>query len=135
MTVHTPTPRTVLAAAALVGVEGAVSVAYAVYLAVRAVGDAPAESVAGVEIGALLVLLLGVALLAAARGLARLRGWARGPVVTVQLLTLLTAVSFLPAAGPPFVTGSAVALVLAVAVLVLLFRRGSRDAFAAAAAG
>jgi hypothetical protein len=122
-------PGPLAAAAALVALEGAVAVAYGLYLAVRALVDDPAESVVGVELGALLVVLLGVGMLAAARALLRRRGWARGPVTTVQLLVLLTALSFLSGASRGFAVGGAVAALLAVAVLVQLFSRPAREAF------
>ena len=125
-------PREVLAAAALVALEGVLTVAYALYLGVRALVDDPTESVVGVELGALLVLALGAVLLAAARGVGRLRAWARAPVATVQLLLLLTAVSFLPVGGLGYLVGAGGAGLLAVGVLLLLFSTASRDAFEAA---
>jgi hypothetical protein len=121
-------PAQLAAAAGLVAVEGLVAVAYAVYLAVLAVVGDPAESVLGVGLGALLVLLLGAGLVAAARALWAGRGGPRGIVTTVQLLALLTAVSTMPGASAGWVVGDLVAVGLAVGVLVLLFSAPAREA-------
>jgi hypothetical protein len=71
--------------------------------------------------------LVGVGLLAFARALARLDSWARGPVVAVELIELLTAYSFL-GGGTTLV---AVALaVVAVVVLGCVFHPASIRALA-----
>lgn len=69
----------------------------------------------------LFALLFAVLLLAAARGLLRGRRWARGPVVTVQLIALLAVAAPMLVGGPRWL--GAVVAVLSLTVLVGLFTR------------
>jgi hypothetical protein len=99
-------------AAALVGLEGAALVVAGAGYAVRSL-TAGAASVAGSQVGALLMAGSGALLLVVARGLLRRRRWALSPAVVVQLLLGLTAVSLLqtlPAAAVAGLLLAAVAL-------------------------
>ena len=113
-------------AAALVGVEGGALVGIGlVYGAAGVLGD-PFDRTATL-LEAAMALLVGVLLLLVARGLARTAGWARSPAVVAQLLMLPVGVGLVQgrvwwAAVP--------VLVLAVAVLVALFNRPAREAYA-----
>jgi hypothetical protein len=121
-------PGPLAVAAALVALQGLAGVAYGGYLAVRALVDDPAESVVGAEIGALLLVAGGAGLIACARGLLGARGWARAPVITVQLLAVLIGINYVqtPAPGP---TVGVALLVLAGAVLYALATPAARLAF------
>jgi hypothetical protein len=110
-------PRPVLAAAALVTVEGAALLGLAVLSVVLTALD-DAGSVPLALGGALLLAIFGGALLLLARGLRALKPPARSPVVAAQIVALpvgwtLTSTNGRPEIGVPV-------LVLAVAVLVLL---------------
>jgi hypothetical protein len=83
-------PLSLLLAAVLVGLEGLVLAG----LAVLEVASLDAGRTAMAVTTALFFLVLGAGLLWCARGLARVRSWARGPVVAAQLLGLLLASSF-----------------------------------------
>jgi hypothetical protein len=121
-------PRPVLAAAALVTVEGAALLVLAVVSVVLTALD-DAGSVPLALGGAALLAIFGVALVLLARGLRALKPPSRSPVVAVQILALpvgwtLTSTNGRPEVGVPI-------LVLAVAVLVLLFGTAeARDALA-----
>jgi hypothetical protein len=121
-------PRPVLAAAALVTVEGAALLVLAVISVVLTALD-DAGSVPLALAGAALLTIFGVALVLLARGLRALKPPARSPVVAVQIVALpvgwtLTSTNGRPEIGVPI-------LVLAVAVLVLLFGTAeARDALA-----
>lgn len=121
-------PAPLTAAGVLVGLQGLAGIAYGAYLGVRALVDDPAESLVGAELGALLLVAGGAGLLACARGLLGRRGWARAPVITVQLLAALLGFNYLqvPSPGPTY--GVAV-LVLAGAVLYALATPAARLAF------
>jgi hypothetical protein len=122
-------PAPLLVASGLVALQGLVGIAYGLYLGIRALVDDSAESLAGAEIGALLLIAGGAGILACARGLASRQGWARAPVITVQLLTALVGFNFVQAPGPfPFF--GAVAILLAGAVLYSLATPAARLAFA-----
>jgi uncharacterized membrane protein (DUF2068 family) len=80
-------PRTVTAAAALCGLQGAALAALgAVMLLLAATGE-PDDMTQAVT-GAVTVLALGGLPLAAGHGLWRLRRWSRGPAVLTQLLAI-----------------------------------------------
>jgi len=83
-------PGALLGAAVLVGLEG---LALAV-LGVLELANLHSNRVALAVTTAVFFLALGAGLGACARGLAQVRTWARGPVVAVQLITLLLAISF-----------------------------------------
>jgi hypothetical protein len=111
-------PRPVLAAAALVTVEGAALLVFAVVnVVLTALSDAGSVPLAlG---GALLLAIFGGGLILLARALRALKAPARSPVIAVQIVALpigwtLTTGNGRPEIGLPV-------LLLAVAVLVLLF--------------
>jgi hypothetical protein len=83
-------PGPLLGASVLVVLEG---VALAV-LGVLELADLHAARVALAVTTALFFLALGAGLGACAVGLARVHAWARGPVVAVQIITLLLSFSF-----------------------------------------
>jgi hypothetical protein len=121
-------PRPVLAAAALVTVEGAALLVLAVVSVVlTALHDAASVPVAlG---GALLLAIFGGALLLLARALRALKPQARSPVVAVQIVALPVGWTLASTNGRPEI--GVPVLVLAVAVLVLLFATAeARDALA-----
>ena len=121
-------PRPVLAAAALVAVEGAVLLVLAVVnVVLTALDDAGSVSLA--LAGALLLAIFGAALLLLARALRALRPPARSPVVAVQIVALPVGWTLASTNGRPEI--GVPVLVLAIAVLVLLFATAeARDALA-----
>ncbi len=78
-------------------------------------------------LGAGMAVAGGVLLLVLARALTRVRGWARSPVIVLQLLALPVGYSLAFQAGLPGYGGPI--LVLAVAELYLLFTPEARAAF------
>ena len=121
-------PRPVLAAAALVTVEGAGLLVLAVVSVVLTAAD-DGGSVPLALGGAVLLAIFGAALVLLARGLRALKPPTRSPVVAAQIVALpvgwtLASTNGRPEFGVPV-------LVLAVAVLVLLFGTAeARDALA-----
>jgi hypothetical protein len=119
-------PSSVRWAAVVVGLEALLIGAGAVvllYLTITSTPDSVARAVAEVVFVALGAGLLG----AAAVGLARLAGWARGPIVVLQILLGLLALTTAfqaqrPAIGLPV-------LVLAATVLYLLATPAARLAY------
>ncbi|MCW2606291.1 MAG: Integral rane protein [Frankiales bacterium] len=109
-TVNTPVRR----AALLVAAEGVGLVALGLVYAVAGLLGQPEDRV-GTELGAVLAVVVGLALLPVARGLDRRRLWARSPAVVVQLFAL--PVGYGLAQGRVWV---AAAVVLGLAVTVLL---------------
>jgi len=83
-------PGALLGAAVLVGLEG---LTLAV-LGVLELASLNSTRVALAVTTAVFFLGLGAGLAACARALAQVRAWARGPVVAVQLITLLLSISF-----------------------------------------
>lgn len=83
----------VRAAGGLVGLEGLVGVGFAGFLALNAASAT--QHVGGVLGEAGLFLVIGLGVLALARGLLRGRFWARTPAIVVQLLMLPVAWSLL----------------------------------------
>ena len=121
-------PRPVLAAAALVTVEGAALLVLAVVNVVLTALD-DAGSVPLALAGALLLAIFGGALLLLARALRALKPPARSPVVAVQIVALPVGWTLASTNGRPEI--GVPVLVLAVAVLVLLFATAeARDALA-----
>jgi hypothetical protein len=115
-------PRTVRQAALLTGLEGVALLGLAVGLVVQTVAGSVAQAgnaLAGAALSAGAGLLLG----ALARGLVRLRAWARSPVVVVQVVSIPVGVTLLQAGRPVF---GVPVLVLAAAVLYLLFTPAAR---------
>ena len=80
-------------AGGLVGLEGLVGVGFAGFLALNAASAT--QDVGGVLGEAGLFLVIGLGVLALARGLLRGRFWARTPTIVVQLLMLPVAWSLL----------------------------------------
>jgi hypothetical protein len=111
-------------AAAAVAVEGIVLVVLGVLYGALGVTQ-QAQTRAGAELGALLIVGTGVLLLLLARALDRRRPWARSPVVVVQLLALLTGLSLMPTGIAP---AALVAMALAIVVLYALATQEARDA-------
>jgi hypothetical protein len=108
-------PRSV--AVALVAVEGVACVAAGIGFVVAALVGHPSDRGVAVFLGALLALY-GAGVLLVARGLRRLRAWARTPAFLVQFFALVVAWyqrSTLPAVA-------AVVAVVAVAAAVALLR-------------
>ena len=121
-------PRPVLAAAALVAVEGAALLVLAVVNVVLTALD-DAGSVPLALAGALLLAIFGGGLLLLARALRALRPPARSPVVAVQIVALPVGWTLASSNGRPEI--GVPVLVLAAAVLVLLFATAqARDSLA-----
>ena len=121
-------PRPVLAAAALVTVEGVallvLAVGSVVLTALRDAGSVPVALG-----GALLLAIFGGALLLLARALRALKPAARSPVVAVQIVALPVGWTLASSNGRPEI--GVPVLVLAAAVLVLLFATAqARDSLA-----
>jgi hypothetical protein len=119
-------PATVRLAALVAAVEGAGLAGLGLFYAVKTAVDRP-DSYARALLGAAMAVAGGAVLLLLARGLGRVRGWARSPVLVLQLLALPVGYSLafqaaLPAYGGPI-------LVLAAAELYLLFTPDARAAF------
>jgi hypothetical protein len=86
-------PRQVRLAGALVGVQGLLSVGFAVALAVRSLSTT--FSVSGVLGLAAYFAIIGVALFAVGAGLVTGRRWARSPAIVTQVLLLPVVYSLL----------------------------------------
>jgi hypothetical protein len=116
------TPRPVRLAALVVAVEAAALVGFAVYLAISTAVSTP-DRVANALALAVIAAAAGVLLGALARSLAALRVWARTPVVVLQIVSLPVGVTLI---GDGRVVAGALTLLLAVAVLYLLFTPAAR---------
>ncbi len=119
-----PEPATLLAAAALVALEALGLLAAAVFFVVE-LGVADADDRVRAVTAAALALLGAVGLGLVARGLYRRRRWARAPALVANLLVL--PVAFDLTRGGRWYVGVPL-LLLAAAVLVLLFARPTDDA-------
>lgn len=117
-------PATLLAGAALVGLEALGLLAAAVFFVVE-LAVAEADDRVRAATAALLALLAAVGLGLVARGLARRRRWARAPALVANLLVL--PVSFDLVRGGRWYVGGPL-LLLAAAVLALLFVRPTDEA-------
>jgi hypothetical protein len=118
-------PRAVRRAAVVVAVEAAVFVALAVALLwLTVAGDPESVPRALAEV----VLVGGVAALlgAAAQGLRRLAGWARGPVIALQILFAASGLVAFQAGRPEIAVPT---LVLTAATLYLLLTPEARLAY------
>lgn len=126
--VEAKAPRPVLAAAALVTVEGVALLVFAVVSVVlTALDDAGSVSLAlG---GALLLALFGAVLFWLARKLRELKAAARSPVIAVQLVGLPIGWTLTNANGRPEIGLPVLALVLAV-VALLFATAEARDSLA-----
>jgi hypothetical protein len=116
-------PGTVRLAAVVAAAEGGALLGLGLFYAVKTAVDRP-DSYGRALFGALLALAGGAALLLLARGLRRLRGWARSPVVVLQILALPVGYSLAFQAGLPGY--GAPILLLAAAELYLLFTPEAR---------
>jgi hypothetical protein len=85
-TQETPS-RLLLTGAALLALEGVALMAAGIWLGVRSLSDDVSDR-AGGETGAAVALIAGVALLFLARAVSQRRGWARSPVLVLQILFL-----------------------------------------------
>jgi hypothetical protein len=121
-----PAPAPVRLAALVAAVEGVALVGLGAFYAVKTAVQRP-DSYGRALFGAAMALLAGACLLLLGRGLARVRGWARSPVIVLQLVALPVGYSLAFQAGLPAYGGPI--LVLAVAELYLLFTPEARDAF------
>ena len=114
-------PVQLTAAAALVALEGLAALVFGVL----EIGEIRLfRAVVGVGV-ALLMIGFAILLLAAARGLLRLRRWARGPVVALQLIIGLTGWSFRGGQTTPV---AVVMIVVAALTLVLVLHPASTRA-------
>jgi hypothetical protein len=117
-------PVLLVVAAVLTALEGLVLLVYAVLELASVNADRASVAVTT----AVFFAVVGGALLVCASGLARVRSWARSPVVVVELITLLTAWSFVGGET----TWVAVALAaVSITVLVCLLHPRSTAALAA----
>jgi hypothetical protein len=116
-------PRLLLGAAGLVGLEALALVV----LGVLELANLHATRVVLAVSTALFFLVFGAGLLACAGGLVQVRSWARGPVVAVQLITLLLAFSFW---GGETTAGAVALALVSVVVLVGVLHPASMRALA-----
>jgi hypothetical protein len=119
-------PATVRLAALVAAVEGVALAGLGLLYVVKTAVDGP-DSYGRAVLGALLALAGGATLLLLARALHRVRGWARSPVVVLQILALPVGYSLAFQAGLPGY--GAPILALAGAELSLLFSADARAAF------
>ena len=103
-------------AAVAVAVEGLVLLAVSLVYVVLLVVGTPTSAAAAV-VSLVLFALLGLLLLVAARAVSRRRHWARGPVLTWQLLQLAVA-WYMTQGDPIWWVGAGVLVVLAVLATV-----------------
>ncbi|MBJ7358406.1 hypothetical protein [Nocardioides sp.] len=125
-TAAVPGDRPVLltVSAALTALEGAALLVYAVLELANVNADRASVAVTS----AVFFAITGGGLVLCAAGLARARSWARSPVVVAQLITVLTAWSFV---GGETTWVAAVLATVSVAVLVCLLNPRSTAALAA----
>lgn len=114
-----PSPA-LLAVVGALGVQALLLVGVGVLSVLAWVGDDRVDP-RGAVATTLFALLFAALLGAGARGLLRGRRWARGPVVTVQLIALLAVAAPMLVGGPRWL--GAVVAVLSLTVLVGLFTR------------
>jgi hypothetical protein len=117
-------PATLVGAAVLVGLEG-------LFLGVLAVLELAALEGGRLTLGittALFFLVLGAALVFCAWGLFRVRSWARGPVVALELIGVLLSFSFW---GGETTLVAVVILLVSLAALVGVLHPASTTALAA----
>jgi hypothetical protein len=117
-------PVTLLVASLVVALQGLGMIVFAVL----EVANTSSAHVGVAVTTAIFFLVVGAGLLLFARGLARVRSWARGPVVAAELIELLTGYSFV--GGNTTLVGVVLAVV-AVVVLICVFHPASIRAMAA----
>ena len=115
----------VRAAAAAVAVEGVGLIGLSIGLAIHGVTGHP-SSLALAEASAVFGVLAGLVFLLLARGIYRVRPWARTPVILLQLLALPVTLALLEAGA--YAYGVPLGL-LSIGTLVLLAQRDARKAF------
>jgi hypothetical protein len=79
----------------------------------------PSQGVGGALVEAAVLFLLAAGLLVIATGLLRLKAWARGPLIALELIALLTAVAY---AGLTTVPGAVLAVASVAAIVVVIAR-------------
>ncbi|RFU84793.1 hypothetical protein DY218_20590 [Streptomyces triticagri] len=121
-----PRPVRLTAAAALAALEGLALVAAGGYLLVEGVFGSPDSAEQAVTGGVTMIVLAALPLIAA-RGLLKLRRWARGPVLVTQILALPVAWQLLQADSLLIPGGIALAAV-AITTLALLLNPESTEA-------
>jgi hypothetical protein len=121
---HGDRPVLLVVAAALTALEGLVLLVYAVLELASVNADRASVAVTT----AVFFAVVGGALLVCASGLARVRSWARSPVVVVELITLLTAWSFV---GGETTWVAVILAAVSIAVLFCLLHPRSTAALAA----
>jgi len=93
-----PAPRVFVLLAALAALEGLAMIGYAGVVAFNAISGASygviGNSTSAMVIEIVIFAVLGLGLLAVARGWLRMSRWARGPFILAQLLGLLAGASF-----------------------------------------
>ncbi|MGW1909237.1 hypothetical protein ACWCQS_00370 [Streptomyces sp. NPDC002076] len=114
-----PRPRRLTCAAVLAALEGVALVAVGLLVCVRALTGSPDNRQQAVALGIILVVLALLPLLAA-RGLLLRRGWSRGPAVITQIMGLFCAYQLLQADSLAIPAGIAVAVVAVVALVLLV---------------
>jgi hypothetical protein len=119
-------PRTVRLAALLAAVEGLALLGLGAFYAGK-IGLQRPDSYGRALLGAAMAVAGGALLVLLGRALGRLRGWARSPVIVLQLLALPVGYSLAFQAGLPAYGGPILAL--AVTELYLLFTPDARAAF------
>ncbi|MFJ3708935.1 MULTISPECIES: hypothetical protein [unclassified Streptomyces] len=120
-----PRPARLTAAAALSALEGAALAVGGLYAIGRGIlgSGSPGQPV----MAGLMLIVLALIPLLAARGLLLRRSWSRGPAVITQILALPVAWTLLSASGGLIAAGAVLAVV-AVAALVLLVNPTTAEA-------
>ncbi|WP_030560673.1 hypothetical protein [Streptomyces aureocirculatus] len=121
-----PRPGRLTAAAALTALEGLALVVGGAYMLVMGLAGEP-DNPRQATTGGITLLVLALLPLLAARGLLRLRRWARGPAIITQIMALPVAWQLLQADSAMIPGGIALAGV-AVATLVLLVNPATTEA-------
>ena len=112
-------PTSLLVGAAITALEGAALVAWGVYDMVAGLTGEPINR-GLTEFGGLVIVLLGVLPLLAARGLLKARGWGRSPAVLTNSICLPVAYYMGQTGGAMTVLGAAVGLLGLVGIGSLL---------------
>ncbi|GHC47456.1 hypothetical protein [Streptomyces flavofungini] len=121
-----PRPGRLTAAAALAALEGLALVVGGAYMLVMGLAGDP-DNPRQATTGGVTLIVLALLPLLAARGLLRLRRWARGPAIITQIMALPVAWQLLQADSVLIPGGIALAAV-AVATLVLLIHPATTEA-------
>jgi len=100
----------------LLAVEGIAVLVAGVWLGVRSLGDDVSDR-GGAATGAVVAVLVGIVILALARGMLARKRWARSPVIVLQILFLPVGVGLLQSGRPAY---GVPVILLPVATLVSL---------------